>query len=102
MPGIRRVGNVHDFRIVEPSAENLDVTTVIYNNGAYDILRIELQRVGAGRILARRPWISLIYRVPQWISSRSPKVWVFLHVVSPPARNSPTPCARPSPSPGRI
>ncbi|VBA55530.1 acetolactate synthase large subunit [Mycobacterium pseudokansasii] len=28
--------------------ENLDVTTVIYNNGAYDILRIELQRVGAG------------------------------------------------------
>jgi acetolactate synthase I/II/III large subunit len=27
--------------------ENLDVTTVIYNNGAYDILRIELQRVGA-------------------------------------------------------
>jgi acetolactate synthase I/II/III large subunit len=26
--------------------ENLDVTTVIYNNGAYDILRIELQRVG--------------------------------------------------------
>lgn len=28
--------------------ENLDVTTVIYNNGAYDILRIELQRVGVG------------------------------------------------------
>ncbi|MCG7595472.1 acetolactate synthase large subunit [Mycobacterium sp. PSTR-4-N] len=27
--------------------ENLDVTTVIFNNGAYDILRIELQRVGA-------------------------------------------------------
>lgn len=27
--------------------ESLDVTTVIYNNGAYDILRIELQRVGA-------------------------------------------------------
>ena len=27
--------------------ENLDVTTVLYNNGAYDILRIELQRVGA-------------------------------------------------------
>jgi acetolactate synthase I/II/III large subunit len=26
--------------------ENLDVTTVIYNNGAYDILRIELERVG--------------------------------------------------------
>jgi acetolactate synthase-1/2/3 large subunit len=24
------------------------VTTVIYNNGAYDILRLELQRVGAG------------------------------------------------------
>jgi acetolactate synthase-1/2/3 large subunit len=28
--------------------ENLNVTTVIYNNSAYDILRIELQRVGAG------------------------------------------------------
>jgi acetolactate synthase-1/2/3 large subunit len=28
--------------------EQLDVTTVIYNNGAYDILRLELQRVGAG------------------------------------------------------
>ena len=28
--------------------ENLNVTTIIYNNGAYDILRIELQRVGAG------------------------------------------------------
>lgn len=27
--------------------ENLDVTTVIFDNGAYDILRIELQRVGA-------------------------------------------------------
>lgn len=27
--------------------ENLDITTVIYHNGAYDILRIELQRVGA-------------------------------------------------------
>lgn len=28
--------------------ENLNVTTIIYNNGAYNILRIELQRVGAG------------------------------------------------------
>jgi acetolactate synthase I/II/III large subunit len=28
--------------------ENLNVTTVIYDNAAYDILRIELQRVGAG------------------------------------------------------
>jgi acetolactate synthase I/II/III large subunit len=28
--------------------ENLNVTTVIYNNAAYDILRLELQRVGAG------------------------------------------------------
>ena len=27
--------------------EQLNVTTVIFNNGAYDILRIELQRVGA-------------------------------------------------------
>jgi len=27
--------------------EQLDVVTVIYNNGAYDILRLELQRVGA-------------------------------------------------------
>lgn len=28
--------------------ENLNITTVLYNNSAYDILRIELQRVGAG------------------------------------------------------
>ncbi len=28
--------------------ENLNVTTVLYDNNAYDILRIELQRVGAG------------------------------------------------------
>jgi acetolactate synthase-1/2/3 large subunit len=27
--------------------EHLDITTVVYANGAYDILRIELQRVGA-------------------------------------------------------
>jgi acetolactate synthase-1/2/3 large subunit len=27
--------------------ENQNITTVVYNNGAYDILRIELQRVGA-------------------------------------------------------
>ena len=30
------------------AAENLDITTVIYDNGAYDILRLELARVGAG------------------------------------------------------
>ena len=28
--------------------EHLNMTTVIYNNGAYDILRMELQRVGVG------------------------------------------------------
>ncbi len=28
--------------------EQLNITTVIYNNGAYDILRLELQRVGVG------------------------------------------------------
>ena len=28
--------------------ENLNVTTVLYDNSAYDILRLELQRVGAG------------------------------------------------------
>ncbi len=27
--------------------ENLDITTVVYDNGAYDILRVELQRMGA-------------------------------------------------------
>ena len=30
--------------------ENLNITTVIYNNGAYDILRLELQRVGVGSV----------------------------------------------------
>ncbi|WP_066916324.1 acetolactate synthase large subunit [Mycobacterium interjectum] len=28
--------------------EKLDITTVLYDNSAYDILRVELQRVGAG------------------------------------------------------
>jgi len=28
--------------------ERLDITTIVFNNGAYAILRIELQRVGAG------------------------------------------------------
>ena len=35
--------------------EHLDVTTVIFNNGAYDILRIELQRVGAASAAAPGP-----------------------------------------------
>lgn len=35
--------------------ENLDVTTVIFNNRAYDILRIELQRVGAASADAPGP-----------------------------------------------
>lgn len=35
--------------------ENLDVTTVIFDNGAYDILRIELQRVGAASAAAPGP-----------------------------------------------
>ncbi len=30
--------------------EGLDVTTVIFNNGAYDILRLELKRVNAGTV----------------------------------------------------
>ncbi|MFB1294666.1 acetolactate synthase large subunit [Mycobacterium sp. pW049] len=35
--------------------ENLDVTTVIFNNGAYDILRIELQRVGTANAASPGP-----------------------------------------------
>ncbi|MDG4665433.1 acetolactate synthase large subunit [Mycobacterium sp. 236(2023)] len=35
--------------------ENLDVTTVIFGNGAYDILRIELQRVGAANAATPGP-----------------------------------------------
>ena len=34
--------------------ENLNVTTVVYDNSAYDILRVELQRVGPGPRRARR------------------------------------------------
>ena len=50
--------------------ENLDVTTVIFNNGAYDILRIELQRVGAENADAPgpEPWTCSIWAVRQWIS----------------------------------
>lgn len=35
--------------------ENLDVTTVIFSNGAYDILRIELQRVEAANAASPGP-----------------------------------------------
>lgn len=35
--------------------ENLDVTTVIFSNGAYDILRLELQRVGAANTATPGP-----------------------------------------------
>ncbi len=35
--------------------EHLDITTVVYANRAYDILRIELQRVGAQTAVGRRP-----------------------------------------------
>ena len=50
--------------------EHLDVTTVIFNNGAYDILRIELQRVGAENADApgRGPWNCSIWAARQWIS----------------------------------
>lgn len=34
--------------------EQLDITTVVYNNGAYDILRVELQRVGAEAAAGRK------------------------------------------------
>ncbi|MDF2826462.1 MAG: thiamine pyrophosphate-dependent enzyme possible carboligase or decarboxylase, partial [Mycobacterium sp.] len=35
--------------------ENLDITTIVYNNSAYDILRVELQRVGAQEVDAPGP-----------------------------------------------
>lgn len=47
--------------------ENLNVTTVLYDNSAYDILRIELQRVGAGSAPPEALSCS-ICRIPQWIS----------------------------------
>ena len=45
--------------------ENLDITTVIYDNNAYDILRIELQRVGAESAPGPRRRRCSIYQGPQ-------------------------------------
>lgn len=81
--------------------ENLDITTVIYNNGAYDILRIELQRVGAGSAPGPKALNLLDISPPEWISSRWPRAWVFRRGGSPPVRSSPTPCVPPSPNPDR-
>ena len=82
--------------------ENLNVTTVVYDNSAYDILRVELQRVGAGSGPGPEgAETSLTYPVPQWISSRSREAWEFLPVASAPPRNSPTRCVRRSPNPDR-
>ena len=48
--------------------ENLNVTTVLYNNSAYDILRIELHRVGAGSSPGPEALSLSIYPIPEWIS----------------------------------
>ena len=78
--------------------ENLNVTTVIYNNAAYDILRIELQRVGVGSAPGPKRLIFLICRVRQWISSSLPRAWAFRRGGQPLPRTSLTPCARPLPN----
>ncbi|ETB29212.1 hypothetical protein O977_18625 [Mycobacterium avium subsp. paratuberculosis 10-5975] len=44
------------------------MTTVLYDNSAYDILRIELQRVGAGSAPGPKRFPCSICRIPQWIS----------------------------------
>ena len=55
--------------------ENLDVAAVVYNNIAYEIVRLELQRVGSDR---RQNQGTDLLDCPaqQWISSRLLKAWV--------------------------
>ena len=81
--------------------ENLNVTTVIYDNSAYDILRIELQRVGAGSapgpkaldlLDLSRPTMDFV-KISEGMGVPARRVTT--------SRSSPTRCGRPSPSPGR-
>ena len=57
--------------------EGLDVTTVVYNNSAYAILRAELQQVGAAGARRRgtRPVAARPRRGPGSTSSRWPAAW---------------------------
>src|SRR6202021_1677907 len=70
--------------------ENLNVTTIIYNNAAYAFLRIEYSGWEPVRLPDPRRWTCSIYRVPQWISSRLLRVWEFRRGALPPPRNWPT------------
>ena len=80
--------------------EELDVTTVIFNNRSYAILNLELQRVGAtpgpegarhARPLPARPRLR----------RRSRRAWASTRCAPRPPRSSPPPSSGRSPSPAR-
>ena len=73
--------------------EQLNVTTVMFNNAAYAILRLELVRTGAGQAgsAPRGCWIC---PTPPWISSRSAPGWACRR------NGSPRPTVSPSAAPG--
>lgn len=73
--------------------ENLNVTTVLYNNRAYDILRIELQRVGAGSAPGPEALSLLDLADPTMDFVKISEGMGCRPGVSPPLRISPTRCA---------
>jgi acetolactate synthase-1/2/3 large subunit len=54
--------------------ERAHVVSVIFNNRAYGILNLELQRVGAQRP-ARAPWPSSTWGSRRWTSCSWPRAW---------------------------
>ena len=68
--------------------ENLDVTTVLYDNSAYDILRIELQRVGAGSAPGPKALDLLDLSRPTMDFVKIARAWGCRPAASAPPRNS--------------
>ena len=79
--------------------EQLDVTVVVFNNRSYAILKIELERVGAGAAGPERNryWILPIRTLT---SCPSVTAWAFLPSASTPVRSSLPRLSRPSPNQG--
>ena len=69
--------------------EKLDVTVVLYNNAAYEILKMELQRVGAGEGGEQSAALFDLGN-PQLDFTASPAAWACQRPAPPPPRSSPT------------
>ena len=80
--------------------EQLDITTIVCDNGSYAILEGELQRVGAPGT-ASAPRSCSTSAAPTWTSSPSPPAWACRPAGPPPPRSWPTSCGGRWPSPAR-